>query len=512
MATSNKHNPTWAQHGQQPRIAIIGAGMSGIGAAIKLEKAGYNDITIYEKTHEVGGTWRENRYPGLSCDIPSYFYQYTFAPNPDWSHRFSYGPEIQAYLQGVAQQFGVTPRIRFNTPVEELVYREPSWHLATHDGEKEIFDVVIAATGVLHHPDVPVFPGLDTFEGQAFHTARRPDKLDLTGKKVGIIGTGSTSAQIVGAVAEQVEKLSLFQRTAQWIHPLPQKEYAPWWKKLLRQNPTLNDLAYRGISFSIDQTFVRATLGNKPMLAYLNWACRRNLKKNVADPELRAKLTPDYRAGCKRMVFCSSFYPAISRDNADLVTSGIDHIEAKGIRTQDGQLHELDILVLATGFKAGNFILPTRVIGEHGIEMGTQWDGIPRAHRGTTFPNFPNFWMLEGPTGPVGNISLFMVSEHQIDNMILGLERMRQDGLLAIAPKQEAFDSYNAAMGAAVRNTVWFTGGCNSWYLDRNGVPNIYPWAPSRYRREMKNPDFSEFRLISEPQVQSEAPEQQQAA
>ena len=224
----------WARNGTQPRIAIIGAGMSGIAAVIKLRRAGYTDLTVYEKTDQVGGTWRENRYPGLSCDIPSYFYQFSFAPNPDWSHRFSYGPEIQAYMQGTAKRFGVLDCVRFNTPVTELRYEAPVWHLTTEAGDREVFDLVVAATGVLHHPSVPDFPSLDSFQGECFHTARWPDNLDLKGKRVGIIGTGSTSAQIVGAITEQVGKLSLFQRTAQWMHPLPQKEYAGWWKSLLR--------------------------------------------------------------------------------------------------------------------------------------------------------------------------------------------------------------------------------------------------------------------------------------
>jgi len=488
----------WAKTGGQPRIAIIGAGMSGIGAVIKLRKAGYTDLTVFEKTDKLGGTWRENRYPGLSCDIPSYFYQYSFEPNPDWTHRFSYGPEIQAYLERTAQKYGVTRHVRYNSPVTELRYDAPRWQLTTGDGRQEIFDIVVAATGVLHHPSVPALEGLDSFRGQAFHTTRWPDHLDLTGKKVGIIGTGSTSAQIVGALADKVGKLSLFQRTAQWIHPLPQKTYAGWWKWMLRQLPALNTLAYHGVSTTIDQTFVRATLGNRLMLRYLDWICRRNLRKNVADPVLRQKLTPDYHPGCKRMIFCSTFYPAISRDNAELVVEGIERIEAGGVRTRDGRLHELDVLVLATGFKVSNFILPTRVIGENGVELGSQWDGIPRAHRATSIPGFPNFWMLEGPTGPVGNISLFMVSEHQIDYLISALDRMRQEGLLAMAPRQSAFEQYNAKMAQAVTRTVWFTGGCNSWYLDPNGVPNIYPWPPAQYRREMKNPDFSEFRLMAD--------------
>ncbi len=494
---SKEQSQPWAQSGRQPRIAIVGAGMSGIAAVVKLRKAGYMDLTVFEKEGRVGGTWRENRYPGLSCDIPSYFYQFSFEPNPDWTHRFSYGPEIQAYMQRTADKYGVTPLVRFNTPVDELRYEAPVWHL-TAGGKTEVFDVVVAATGVLHHPSVPEIPGLEDFAGEKFHTARWQDDLDLSGKKVGIIGTGSTSAQIVGAITEQVEKLSLFQRTAQWMHPLWQKEYGPVWKFLLRHIPGLSKLAYWGVLQSIEQSFVRATLGNKLVLAYVAWACRRNLEKNVADPELRAKLTPDYKAACKRLIFCSSFYPAISRDNADLVTEGIERVEAKGIRTRDGQLHELDVLVLATGFKVSNFILPTRVIGEGGQELGGRWDGTPRAHRAMSIPGFPNFWMLEGPTGPVGNISLIMVSEYQVDYLISSLNKMKRDGLAAMAPKQSAFETYNQAMAEAVRHTIWFTGGCQSWYLDKEGVPNIYPWTPARYRREMRNPDFNEYRLMKD--------------
>lgn len=486
----------WSQSGRQPRIAIIGAGMSGIAAVVKLNKAGYSDITVFEKSDRVGGTWRENRYPGLSCDIPSYLYQFSFERNPNWTHRFSYGPEIQAYMENTAKKHGVTPLVRFNQNVTELRYQAPVWQLSVANTEPEIFDIVVAATGVLHHPFTPDIPGLESFEGQHFHTARWDDDQDLSDKKVGIIGTGSTSAQIVGAIAGKVEKISLFQRTAQWIHPLPQKKYSKLWQSLLQKFPGLNTLAYWGMATTIEQSFVRATLGDKLMLKYVAMACKRNLKQNVPDPELRAKLTPDYQAACKRLIFASDFYPAISRDNAELVTDGIERIEAKGLRTKDGQLHELDVLLLATGFKVSNFILPTRVIGEHGEELGSRWDGAPRAHRATTMPGFPNLWMLEGPTGPVGNFSLIMVSECQVDYLIHGLNKMKTDGLAAMAPKESAFQDYNQAMAKAVKRTIWATGGCNSWYLDKEGVPNVYPWTPTQYRREMQNPDFSEFRLI----------------
>lgn len=487
--------PCWSSSGRQPRIAIIGAGMSGIAAVVKLRKAGYSDLTVFEKADSVGGTWRENRYPGLSCDIPAAWYSFSFAKNPQWTHRFAYGPEIQAYMEKTARDFDVLSAVRFNCAVVKLDYQGPTWRLETASGEVEIFDVVVAATGVLHHPSVPAFQGLDDFEGQAFHTARWPENLDLKGKRVGIIGTGSTSAQIVGAITEQVEHLTLFQRTPQWLHPLPQVAYSRAWRWLLEKVPPLNTARYWFWLLAIENLFAEATLGNRLFLRYIQWACERHLRKQVQDPRLRQQLRPNYQAACKRLIFCSDFYPAMSRDNASLCTSGIDHIEAKGVRTADGRLHELDVLILATGFDVGKFVLPTQVTGENGRDLEAFWDGTPRAHRSVGVPGFPNLWMVEGPTGPVGNISLILVSEYQIDHLISVLDKMRDEGLAEVAPKEEAFLAYNAKMAQAARQTVWFTGGCDSWYLDRNGIPNIYPWRPRQFRSEMRHPRWEEYDL-----------------
>lgn len=493
---SSTNNQAWAKNDRTPRIALIGAGMSGIAAVVKLRKAGYRDITVYEKGDRVGGTWRENTYPGLSCDVPSHWYSYTFEPNTDWTHRYSYGPEIQAYMEHTADKHGVTDCCQFNTEVTDLLYEAPSWRLITGSGQQEIYDIVISATGILHHPSVPDIPGLESFEGAKFHTARWDHSVPLEGKRYGVIGTGSTSAQIVGAITPIVKHLTLFQRTAQWMFPLPQKKYSAAWRWLLRTFPSLCRASYWFWYRALEWTFAEATVGNKYMHRLTAWGCRRNLEKNVPDPELREKLTPDYKAMCKRLILCSDFYPAISRDNAALVTEGIDSIEPRGVRTTDGKLHELDVLVLATGFKVSNFILPTRVVGEGGRNLNAVWNGVPHAHRAMSIPGFPNFWMLEGPTGPVGNISLTSISENQIDYLIQCLDKMKQDGLLALAPKQEAFEVFNQAMAEAIKNTIWFTGGCQSWYLDKNGIPNLYPWSPRRFRKEMQRPDFSEYRLI----------------
>lgn len=496
QSASQGSTQPWARVGRQPRIAIIGAGMSGIAAVVKLEQAGYTDLTVYEKTDRVGGTWRENTYPGLSCDIPSRWYCFSFALKADWQYRYSYGPEIQAYMESVARDFGVTKRVKFNNAVTDLSYEEPIWRLTTSSGEQEQFDVVISATGILHQPVRPDVEGLDSFAGKSFHSAQWDHSVELEGKRVGIIGTGSTACQIVGAITEQVGDMLVFQRTPQWMAPLPQKKYSARWNRLMARLPFLQRLAYHYYFQILVRTFSAATVGNKLMQRWMSWICRKHLENNIADPELRTSLTPDYQATCKRLVFCSDFYPAISRPNAHLITDSISKIEPEGIRTADGTLHELDILILATGFNSTAFILPTRVTGEKGIDLEQSWNGAPRAHRGVALPGFPNFWMLEGPTGPVGNLSLITVSEYQVDYIISMLNRMKTNGLAAIAPRQTASDEYNTAMGEAIKTTTWVTGGCKSWYIDKSGVPNLYPWPPMQYLREMSNPVYDEYRLI----------------
>jgi cyclohexanone monooxygenase len=488
----------WALANRPPRIAIIGAGMSGIAAVVKLRKAGYTDLTVYEKADRVGGTWRENTYPGLSCDVPSRWYSFSFALTSEWTHRFSYGPEIQAYMEKVAEDFGVTDVVRFDTAVTELVYEAPFWRLTTAAGEQQIYDVVISATGILHHPAIPDIEGLEDFAGASFHSARWDHSVDLNGKRVGVIGTGSTAAQIVGDIAESVGELHVFQRTPQWMVPMPQKTYSARWKRMLKLFPFLKRLAYQYYFRLMVRTFAMATVGDEKMQARISNITRQNLERNVKDPELRRRLTPDYQAACKRLILCSDFYPAITRDNAHLVTEAIERVTPAGVQTAGGRVHELDVLVLATGFDPSAFILPTRVQGEDGVDLASVWQGAPRALRAVAIPRFPNFWMLEGPTGPVGNMSLITITEHQVDYVIAMLDRMKKRRLVAIAAREEAYRAYNQAMQEAVKSTVWMTGGCNSWYIDKTGTPNLYPWEPMRYLKSMRNPDFSEYREETE--------------
>jgi cation diffusion facilitator CzcD-associated flavoprotein CzcO len=488
----------WAKAGRQPKIAIIGAGMSGIAAVIKLRRAGYNDLVVFEKADRVGGTWRENRYPGLSCDIPSRWYSFRFALNPDWTHRFSYGPEIQSYMEKVARDFDVESVVRFGTRVETLDYEAPNWRLVTGDDEELLYDIVIGATGILHKPVLPDIEGLESFEGACFHSARWDHSVELAGKRVGVIGTGSTAAQIIGDITDQVEKMVVFQRTPQWMVPLAQTEYSPLVKRIYRLFPFLQWLPYYLYFLVGLRTFGAATVGDKKMQARISKACLDNLEQNVADPELRARLTPDYQAACKRLILCSSFYPAISSENAALVTDPIVRATPTGVETDQGEFHELDVLVLATGFDPSAFILPTKVTGEKGRDLEKFWDRAPRALRAVAMPGFPNFWMLEGPTGPVGNLSLITISEHQIDFVIQMLDKMKREGHAAICAKTDSFMAYNEAMREALPNTVWMTGGCTSWYIDESGLPNLYPWAPERYLKDMRRPDYGEFHLLDE--------------
>ena len=305
----------------QPRIAIIGAGMSGIAAVVKLQKAGYRDLTVFEKAEQVGGTWRANRYPGLSCDVPSHWYSFTFNPNPDWTHRFSYGPEIQAYMQATAEKFGVTPLVRFNTGVSALAYDDkdedgPVWHLTTEHGDDGIYDIVISATGILRLPQLPDIEGLEGFTGTKFHSAEWPDTIDLSGKRVGIIGTGSTSCQIVGEITDTVGSMHVFQRTPHWVAPLPQKKYAAWQKFFMRALPFLPKLSYWINYLKFRTTFAPATTGQSPFWQKkLGEVCHDHLADEIADPELRAKLTPDFTPMCKRLIFASDYFPALQRDH-----------------------------------------------------------------------------------------------------------------------------------------------------------------------------------------------------
>lgn len=468
-----------------PSVAIVGAGMSGMCMAITLHQAGIHDVTLYEKAAEVGGTWRDNTYPGLSCDIPSRFYQYTFATNPVWSHFFSPGAEIQNYFTKIADHYGLRDRIRFGTEIVEATFGDDRWRIRTAAGEEHVVDFLISAAGILREPRYPRIEGISEFGGAVMHSAHWDHSVATAGKRIAVIGTGSTGVQIVCGLASELAQLTLFQRSAQWVAPVPNPPYWSATDQVRKRLPLLSRLAYygyRGVFEFLAQALVRPGW-QRTLISQL---CRANLR-SVRDPELRRQLTPDYQPMCRRLVISSGFYRAMQRDNVALVTEGIDRIENRGVVTVDGVLHEVDAIVLATGFDAHAFMRPMQLVGRDGLTIDEAWADGPRAHLTVALPGFPNLFMLMGPHSPVGNYSLTAIAEIQATHILGWINRWRAGQFDSIAPAVAATDAFNAEMRAAMPGTVWTTG-CTSWYLGTDGLPELWPWTPAHYRARLEAP------------------------
>lgn len=471
---------------RQPRIVIVGAGMSGICMGITLTRAGFENFTILEKGTSVGGTWRDNRYPGLTCDVPSYLYQYTFDLNPGWKRLFSSGPQIQKYFVDAAEQFGLGTHTRLGVEVSSAIHDGRQWRVTTADGDEYFADFVLFATGVLHHPVMPAIAGRDDFDGPLFHSARWDDSVSLEGKRVGIVGTGSTGVQIFSALAGVASQTTMFARTPQWVFRLPNPRQLAPVTAALRRFEALDRLLYRGsaIGFStMSAATVRPSLQRKVVQAL----CRVNLR-SVRDPELRQRLTPDYQPLCKRLIMHPDFYRKVQRDDVEVVTDAIDHLDARGIVTADGQLREFDVIVFATGFDSHAYLRPIRIEAADGTTLAQAWNHGPRAYRSVGIPGLPNLFMLMGPHSPVGNFSLVPIAEAQANYALGWIEKWSRGRYDTLSPTKAATDEHNAMLRRAMPNTVWATG-CDSWYLDEDGLPELWPFSPFRYERLMRESD-----------------------
>lgn len=480
------------------RVIVIGAGMAGILAGIKLKEAGYSNVVIYEKADRVGGTWRENTYPGLTCDVPSHHYTYTFARNPDWSRHLSSGSEIQAYFKRTAEKYQIEQHIRFNTEVLQATFDSGHWHVQISGGSSDQANVVIAATGVLHHPAYPNIEGIETFEGNLFHTARWDHGVSLEGKRVGVIGMGSTGVQIISELSARGIDVSHFVRNPQWIMPVENGAFSEEEKLAFRRDPqALSDaMDFEGYTAAVERYTEALISADSEGGRVMAQACLDNLENNVTEQWLKEQLRPDHQALCKRLIFSPDYYSAIQRDNAHLVRSGIVRVEAGGIRTEDDVLHDVDIIALATGFRSDQFMRPMKVSGRDGADLETLWSSRPVAYLAISMPNFPNFFMLNGPNGPVGNFSLIDIAEHQWGYIEQLLHQLSSGQYDEISPSEDAMRRFDADRVAAAKNTVWYTGGCNSWYLDASGVPASWPWNYSRFVDEMREPQWADFDLI----------------
>ena len=480
------------------RIVIIGAGMAGILAGIKLREAGFDDVTIYEKADRVGGTWRENTYPGLTCDVSSHSYTYTFEPNPEWSHTFPPGAEIQDYFEGTARKYGVDELVVFNEEILRCEFAAGRWQIELSSGQRDEADIVIAATGVLHHPSYPDIPGLEDFEGALFHTARWDHNVPLDGQRIGIIGNGSTGVQIVSALAARVGALHQFQRTAQWVMPMHNAAYSDEEKAAFRANPDL----MRELKSSFDtgegvERFTNAIIdADSPEMREIEALVLENLETSVRDPELREQLRPSYRAACKRMIFSPDYYEAIQHPNCELVTDPIERVEAGGVRLSNGRLVELDVLALATGFRADRFMRPMDLIGTAGIRLEEVWEKSPHAYLSISIPGFPNFFMLNGPNGPVGNFSLIDIAERQMAYIEQLIELIRSGRCRYVSATPDAMARFDEERVEAAKHTIW-ASGCNSWYLDAEGIPASWPFTQKRFQQEMSEPKLADYLLES---------------
>lgn len=476
---------------RDPTVCIVGAGMSGLLMGIKLEQAGFRDFRIFEKAASVGGTWRENTYPGLTCDVPSFFYSYSFEPNLDWSHRFSPGPEIREYFERVAEKYDLHRRITFDAKITSARFEDGRWQIETASGERSSADVLVTACGALHQWRYPKIDGLESFEGALFHSAEWDHGVELEGRRIGVVGNGSSGVQMMAPLSEVASHLTMFQRTAQWIFPMGNHAYTEAERARKRRFPFLA----RGARAYYQWAFEALGAGVvKPGRLRESSARRcREYLATVPDPELRRKLTPDYEPMCKRLVLCNSFYPTLMKEHVDLVTEGIERIEARGVRTSDGTLHELDVLVLATGFDTHAWGIDD-VVGPDGRSLKEAWAQGTRAYRSVAMPGFPNFFMLVGPNSPIGNISLIDISECQAGYIVQMLRQLRKGRATAIAPRAEATARFHAALLEAMKDTVWVTG-CSSWYLDEDGVPNTWPWTARRFHRELRRPRLADFEL-----------------
>ncbi|HIV71793.1 MAG TPA: NAD(P)/FAD-dependent oxidoreductase [Candidatus Aquabacterium excrementipullorum] len=454
--------------GARPDAIIIGAGFGGIGMAVALRKAGF-ECLILEKQHDVGGVWRDNTYPGAACDVPSHLYSFSFEPNPNWSRVFATQAEIHQYLRHCARQYGLLPSIRFGAEVAQACYDEHQarWTVSLTDGQVLQARFLITATGQLSRPVYPKLDGMAQFEGRAFHSACWDHDHDLRGRRVAVIGTGASAIQFVPAIADKVDTLTVFQRSAAYILPRPDRPYAAWRKRLFAAMPWTMALHRARIYTQYEARALGFSHVKALMDVLGRWPFMAMLRRQVPDPGLRARLLPDYPIGCKRILLSSEYLATMARPHVHVVADGIRRITARGIETADGRHHEADVIVYGTGFAATEFLAPMKITGREGRDLNEAWRSGAQAYLGITVPGFPNFFMLYGPNTNLGHNSIVYMLESQIAHVLRCLEKARAAGGDAIEVGEGPHSRFNAAVQRRLAGTVW--QGCKSWYVDANG-------------------------------------------
>lgn len=478
------------------KIAIIGAGFSGLAMAIRLKQQGLDDFVILEKGDDVGGAWHHNTYPGCRCDIPSHLYSLSFAPNPEWSHTYSGQGQIRDYLRGCADRFGLRPHLRTGAGMRAAAWldEEGVWGIDTATGPLRA-DLLVCGMGPLDEPMIPAIPGLESFEGKVMHSARWDHGYDLTGKRVASIGTGASAIQYVPEIQPRVARLHVFQRTAPWIMPHGNRAITDRERLIYRRIPLAQRLVRAGVYLS-KEVLVFGFVKHPKLMTKLENIAQAHMRKHIRDPELLAKVTPDYTLGCKRILPSNRWYPALAKPNVELVTGPVREIRANSIVGADGVEREIDAIILGTGFHVTDMPASDLIRGRDGRLMREVFQGSPRAYLGTSVPGFPNFFLLLGPNTGLGHGSMVYMIEAQVEHIVNTIRAMRRRGATRIEIRPEAHERFNRDVDARLRGTIWDTGGCTSFYLDAHGRnATLWPDWTWRFRRLAKRPVAASYRI-----------------
>jgi cation diffusion facilitator CzcD-associated flavoprotein CzcO len=479
-----------------PRIVIIGAGHSGICMGMQLKRAGLDDFVILEKGPTLGGTWRDNIYPGASCDAPSFLYSFSFAQKTDWSRRFAWQPELLAYSVECAVRSGVLQHCRFNAEVVAARFDDARelWRIELAGGDVVEAQFLVTGVGQLHRPSTPSIPGREGFRGAQFHSARWDHDVDLAGRRIAVIGNAASAVQFVPQIAPLAERLTIFQRSANWLLPRKDCLYPPRLHRRMARWPWLARLRHRLQWFFFGEMQLTPLMKQVRVMQWLATRyARLHLRRQVRDPALRAKLVPDYPIGAKRVLFNDDYYPTLNRDNVRLVTDGVERIEPTGIRTATGEIVEADVIIFATGFQTTDFLAPMTIIGSGGRDLREEWRHGAHAYLGVTVSGFPNLFMLYGPNTNLGHNSILVMIEAQVDYIIDAIGRMDAQGLRRLEVKRAVMEEYNRWLQRDLSKSVW-AADKQSWYKLADGtITNNWPHGTIRYRRMLRVADLSVY-------------------
>ncbi|OBH21027.1 4-hydroxyacetophenone monooxygenase [Mycobacterium sp. E1715] len=478
----------------RPRVLVIGAGFGGLAAAYELSRDGLADVTVLEKAEDIGGVWRENTYPGAACDVPSNLYSYSFARKTDWGRRYAEQADILGYIHDTADRFGLRELVRTGVEVTSAAFDDgtATWRVETSSGEIYEADVLVPAVGQLSRPALPNIPGLDTFAGPSFHSAQWRHDVDLAGKRVAVLGTGASAIQFVPRIRQTAQRVIVFQRSAPYIVPKPDRAYTGAHHAAFAKAPGFAS-AMRGLIWEISEFFGLALTKVAPLARLVGVAASANLKWHIKDPVLRAKLTPDYPIGCKRVLFSNDWYPALASDNVDVETGAITEVTATGVRTADGRLHEVDVIVYGTGFKATEFLAPMTITGRDGRDLQSEWAEGARAHLGMAVPGFPNMFLIYGPNTNLGSSSIILMMEQQARYIRQVTEELARGGVVrAFEVRRAAEQAYDAEVQARLDAGVWTS--CDSWYRAASGrVTTNWPGLVHEYQRRTRAVAFADY-------------------